>query len=98
MAVCIHQKREIELILCREFLMGFSIVQRNPENLCIVQSKTTRLITERADFNRSATPEIARIKGKHDVLFATELAQLARFAFAISCDKIGRRLVHLNSR
>ena len=69
--------------------MGFGIVQRNSEDLCIVGGETTRLITERANFRRSATSEIARIERQHDVLFALERAQLVCFSRAIGCDKIG---------
>ena len=42
--------------------MRIYIVVRNPEDLGIIFCETTRLITERANLRRSATPEIARVE------------------------------------
>ena len=58
----VHQKRKIQLIFFRKFLMRIYIVVCNPEDLGIIFCETTRLITERANLRRSAMSEIARVE------------------------------------
>ncbi len=68
--------------------MGIRIVCRDSKDLNSVFGKITRLITERADFCRSAGSKIARIEREHNVLFSTKIAQLVYFTIAVSSNEI----------
>ena len=68
--------------------MGIGIVSSDSKNLSIILGKTTRLITERANLCRSATPKVARIKREYDVLVLIGFTELVRFAIAVNSNKI----------
>ncbi len=72
--------------------MGIRIVCGNSKDLRIIFGKITRLITERADFCRSASAKIARIERQYNVLFSTKFAQLVCFASPVSRNEIGSGL------
>lgn len=87
-ATRIYQKRKVQLIFFGEFLVGIRIVCGDSKDLSIVFGKITRLITERADFCRSASAKIARIERQYNILFSTKFAQLVCFASTVSGDEI----------
>lgn len=61
-ASSVYQKRKIQLVFFRKFLTRIRVIVGDPEDLGIMFRETTRLITERANLCRSATPEVARVK------------------------------------
>ena len=95
-APCIDEQRKIQAVLFSELFVRFSILYANPKNLCIVVGKFARLIPERADFCRSATGEIFRVKCKEDVLFPAEVTELIRFAILVIGDEIRCQLSDLD--
>ena len=90
-ATRIYQKRKVQLIFFGEFLVGIRIVPSDSKDLCIIFGKITRLITERADFCRSASAKIARVERQYNILFATKFAQLVCFTSTVSGNEIRSR-------
>ena len=82
-ASCIDEKRKVQTVLFSKLFVRFSILYANPKNLRIVFGKFARLIPERADFCRSATGKVFRVKCKEDVLFPAEVTELIRFAILV---------------
>lgn len=95
-ASCIDEKRKVQTVLFSKLFVRFSILYANPKNLRIVFGKFARLIPERADFCRSATGKVFRVKCKEDVLFPAEVTELIRFAILVIGDEIRCRLSDLD--